>query len=86
MFAMFGIYALGFFVGSKFIEHEVHNALNDGPYTVSDVLVVFTAIMMASFTPARATPSIKAFAVAKAKGAKAFKVIDRKSQISINDP
>ncbi len=86
MFAMFGIYALGFFVGSKFIEHGVHNALNDGPYTVSDVLVVFTAIMMASFTPARATPSIKAFAVAKANGAKAFKVIDRKSQISINDP
>ena len=85
LFAMFAIYALGFFVGSKFIEHQVYNPTNDGPYKVGDVLTVFFAIMMASFTPARATPSIKAFAIAKANGAKAFKIIDRKSKISIND-
>jgi len=86
LFSMFAIYALGFFVGSKFIQHQVYNPTNDGPYKVGDVLTVFFAIMMASFTPARATPSIKAFAIAKANGAKAFKIIDRKSKISINDP
>ena len=86
IFAMFGVYALGFFVGSKFIEHEVYNPTNDGPYKVGDVLTVFMAIMMASFTPARVTPSFKAFAIAKANAAKAYKIIDRKSEISINDP
>jgi len=83
---MFAIYALGFFVGSLFIEHEVWNPVSKRGYNVSDVLTVFFAIMMASFTPARMTPSIKAFAIAKANGAKAFKIIDRQSLISINDP
>ena len=86
MMAMFSIWALGFFVGGKFIEHGVHNAVNDGPYTAGDVLTVFFAIFFAGSTPARATPCIKAFAMAKVNGAKAFKIIDRKSQISINDP
>ena len=86
MFAMFGVYALGFFIGSIFIKHEVYNPTNDGPYKVGDVLTVFMSIMMASFTPARVTPSFKAFAIAKANAAKAYKIIDRKSEISINDP
>jgi len=86
MFAMFGIYALAFFVGSIFIKHEVHNPTTDAPYKVGDVLTVFFAVMMASFTPARVTPSFKAFAIAKANAAQAYKIIDRKSEISINDP
>jgi len=84
-FAMYSIYALGFFIGSIFIDHEVYNPSSDGPYTVGNVLTVFFAIMMASFTPARATPSVRAFGIAKVNGAKAFKIIDRKSKISITD-
>ena len=86
MFCMFGIYALAFFVGSKFIEHDVYNPVNDGPYRSGDVLSIFMAIRMASFAPTRATPSLRAFAIAKASAVKAFQVIDRVSKISINDP
>jgi len=85
-FAMYSIYALGFFIGSIFIDHNVYNPASDGPYNVGNVLTVFFAIMMASFTPARATPSIRAFGIAKVNGARAFKIIDRQSQISITDP
>ncbi len=86
MFCMFGIYALCFFVGSKFIENDVYNPVNDGPYRSGDILSIFMAMRMASFAPTRATPSLRAFAIAKASAVKAFKVIDRVSKISINDP
>ena len=85
-FAMYAIYALGFFIGAIFIDHDVYNPSSHGPYRSGDVLTVFFAIMMASFTPVRVTPSIRAFGIAKVNGAKAFKVIDRKSLISISDP
>ena len=85
-FAMFGIYALGFYVGSIFLKESVENALTKAPYKVGDVLTVFFAILMASFTPSRAAPSIKAFAIARVAAAKAFKIIDKKSLISIDDP
>lgn len=84
--AMFGIYALGFYIGAVFIEHKIHNPLSKGPYLVGDVLTVFFSILMASFTPSQASPCAKAFAIAKASGAKAFKNIDKKSLISIEDP
>ena len=84
-FAMYAIYALGFFIGAIFIDHDVYNPSSDGPYRAGDVLTVFFAIMMASFTPARVTPSIRAFGIAKVSGARAFQIIDRKSAISIAD-
>jgi len=86
MFCMFGIYALCFFVGSKFIGSDVYNPVNDGPYRSGDILSIFMAMRMASFAPTRATPALRAFAIAKASAVKAFKVIDRVSKISINDP
>ena len=85
-FAMFSIYALGFYVGSVFIQHGTYNPTSKGPYLVGDVLTVFFAILMASFTPGQAAPCIKAFAIAKASAAKAYKIIDKKSLISIEDP
>ncbi len=85
VFAMQGVYALGFFVGSIFIKNEVHNPSADGPYTVGEVLTVFFAIMMMNSTPTYATPCIKAFTIAKENAAKAFAIIDRQSKISIAD-
>jgi len=83
--SMFGMYALGFFVGSIFIDKRVINPVTDEAYTGGDVLTVFFSIVMAGFTFAQAAPAIKAFAIAKAAGAKAFKIIDRKTQINIDD-
>ena len=84
--AMFGIYALGFFIASVFLKNQVTNAITGKPYSVGDILTVFFSILMASFTPSRAAPSLKAFAIAKVAAAKAFSIIDRKSQISTDDP
>jgi ABC-type transport system involved in Fe-S cluster assembly fused permease/ATPase subunit len=42
-------------------------------------------MQMASVGPIRASPSIKAFAIAKVNAAKAFKIIDRQSRISTAD-
>jgi len=83
--SMFGMYALGFFVGSIFISKKVNNPVTDEAYTGGDVLTVFFSIVMAGFTFAQAAPAIKSFAIAKSAGAKAFKIIDRKTQINIDD-
>jgi len=83
--SMFGMYALGFYVGSIFISNKTINPVTDEPYTGGDVLTVFFSIVMAGFTFAQAAPAMKSFAIAKSAGAKAFKIIDRKSQITIDD-
>jgi len=83
--SMFGMYALGFFIGSIFIHNKVINPVTDAPYTGGDVLTVFFSIVMAGFTFAQAAPAIKAFAIAKSAGGSAFKIIDRKSKIQIDD-
>ena len=83
--AMFGMYALGFFIGSIFIHNEVNDPVTNKPYTAGDVLTVFFSIMMAGFTFSQAGPAVKAFAIAKTAGGKAFKIIDRKSKISIEE-
>ena len=84
--AMFGMYALGFFVGSIFINNKVNNPVTDEPYSGGDVLTVFFSLVMAGFTFAQAAPAVKAFAIAKASGTNAFKIIDRKSKIDIENP
>ena len=83
--SMYGVFALGFYIGAVFVKNKTYNPVSAGPYQVGDVLTVFFSILMASFTPARAVPSIKAFAIAKVGAAKAYKVIDRKSRISIDN-
>jgi len=82
---VFCMYALGFFVGSIFIDKEVMNPVTDRPYSGGDVLTIFFAIAGAGFMFSQAGPTIKAFAMAKAAGAKAWKIIERKSHINIDD-
>ena len=83
-FAMFGVYALGFAVGSVFVEDRLNDS-SGSPYTGGTVLTVFFSVVMASLTTARATPCLKAFSSAKSAAALAFKVLDRKSAIDIED-
>lgn len=84
-FAMLAMHALGFYIGSIFVDKRVKNLVTGNPYTGGDVLTVFLSITMAAFTFSQAAPAVKFFAIAKAAGAKAFKIIDRKSQIEIDD-
>ena len=84
-FTLFGMYALGFWYGSKLIHDGTTNAIRDRPYQGGDVLIVFFSIMFAGFSLSQASPAFKKFAEAKSAGGRAFKVIDRKSKISVED-
>lgn len=43
-------YAVGFYFGSIFIEEELTNEIESRPYSAGDVLIVFFALMMGSFS------------------------------------
>jgi len=84
-FSLFGMYALGFWYGAKLIHDRTENAIRGRPYQGGDVLIVFFSIMFAGFSISQASPAFKKFAEAKSAGGRAFKIIDRKSQISVED-
>ena len=84
-FSCFGMYALGFWYGSKLIHDGTTNAIRGRPYQGGDVLIVFFSIMFAGFSLSQASPAFKKFAQAKSAGGRAFKIIDRKSKISVED-
>jgi len=84
-FTCFGMYALGFWFGAKLIHDQTENAIRGRPYQGGDVLIVFFSIMFAGFSLSQASPAFKKFAEAKSAGGRAFRVIDRKSKISIDD-
>jgi len=84
-FTLFGMYALGFWYGAKLIDDGTTNAIRGRPYNGGDTLIVFFSIMFAGFSISQATPAFKKFAKAKSAGGRTFQVIDRKSNISIED-
>ena len=84
-FTCFGMYALGFWYGSKLIQDGTTNAIRGRPYQGGDVLIVFFSIMFAGFSLSQASPAFKKFAQAKSAGGRAFTIIDRKSKISVED-
>ena len=84
-FSLFGMYALGFWYGAKLIHDGTTNAIRGRPYQGGDVLIVFFSIMFAGFSISQASPAFKKFAQAKSAGGRAFKIIDRKSLISVED-
>ena len=43
--SIYGVFALGFYIGAVFVHHNVYNPLSNGPYGVSDVLTVFFLIL-----------------------------------------
>ena len=84
-FMVFGLYALGYWTGSKFIQNGIENPISNRPYNQGDVLTIVFSIMIAGFSFSQVTPALKNFAMAKAAGAKAFQIINRKSMISFED-
>lgn len=85
-FAMMATYALGFWFGSKLIEDRTINPVTDEPYGTADVMACFFSVLFGAFSTSQTTPCVKAFALGKQAAAKAFKVIDKKSQIDVTDP
>lgn len=49
-FTVFLDFAVGLFFGSIFIREEYMNDLENRPYTSGDVILVFFAMMMGSFS------------------------------------
>ena len=85
LFAIMACYALGLFYGSYLIEWKRWNPIEDREYTFSDVLSILFVNMMAAFSISGLTSPLKSFALAKKAGARAMEVIDRVSQIDIED-
>ena len=85
VFAIMGCFALGLFYGSYLIEWKRWNPVEDRPYSFADVLSILMVNMMASFSISGLTSPLKSFALAKKAGARAMEVIDRESQIDIED-
>jgi len=84
-FSMNATYSLGFWYGSKLIEDQTINDVSGKPYNTGDVLSTFFSVVMGAMSLSQLTPCLKAFAMAKSAGAKAFQVIDKKSAIDVND-
>ncbi|CAD8071446.1 unnamed protein product [Paramecium primaurelia] len=74
---MIWTYALGFYYGSKLISDQEMNSNTGMIYTVGDVMTVFFAILMGSFSIGQAGPCYQAFAKGKVAGAQIFFIIDR---------
>jgi len=78
--------ALGYWYGSKLIYDRTINSVTGEPYTAGDVLSVFFSILIGASSIGQIAPCIATFAEAKAAAADAFKIIDRKSKIDIENP
>ncbi|KAJ2091418.1 hypothetical protein IW138_001877 [Coemansia sp. RSA 986] len=77
MFALFGLYALGFWYGGRLVRKgEMHPA---------QVLNVFFALIIGGFSLGNAAPSITALASARGAAVKVYATIDRQSPIDAID-
>jgi ATP-binding cassette subfamily B (MDR/TAP) protein 1 len=85
-FTNFLAYALGLWYGSKLLLDGTHNPIRDGPYQTGDVFTVFFSILIGAGSIGQIAPCIATFAEAKVAASDAFQIIDRKSQIDIENP
>jgi len=79
-------YALGLWYGSKLLYDGTYNPVIGGAYKPGDVLTVFFSILIGAGSISQIAPCIAVFAEAKVAASDAFKIIDRKSQIDIENP
>eukprot|EP00826_Nyctotherus_ovalis_P045944 TRINITY_DN5133_c0_g1_i7.p1 TRINITY_DN5133_c0_g1~~TRINITY_DN5133_c0_g1_i7.p1 ORF type:complete len:1278 (-),score=456.32 TRINITY_DN5133_c0_g1_i7:19-3852(-) len=75
-FTMSLCHGLGYFIGSFFIEHEVHNHLYDKAYDTSLVMTVFFAALMAMFSLGMIAPQAKSIDEARMAAYDIYDVID----------
>ncbi|KAJ1799503.1 hypothetical protein LPJ59_001779, partial [Coemansia sp. RSA 2399] len=73
MFAVYGVYGLGFWYGGKLVRQ--------GAMSPARVLNVFFALIIGGFSLGNATPSITAVASARGAAIKVYEIIDRRSPI-----
>jgi len=75
-FTMCMCHGLGYFIGSFFIQYEVHNSLHDRPYDTSMVMTVFFSALMAMFSLGMIAPQVKYIDGAKMAAYDIYEVID----------
>ncbi|KAJ2400530.1 hypothetical protein GGI23_001978 [Coemansia sp. RSA 2559] len=77
MFAVYGVYALGFWYGGRLVRQ--------GAMSPARVLNVFFALLIGGFSLGNAAPSITAVASARGAAIKVYETIDRRSPIDAVD-
>eukprot|EP00742_Colponemidia_sp_Colp-10_P003632 GILJ01003866.1.p1 GENE.GILJ01003866.1~~GILJ01003866.1.p1 ORF type:complete len:1310 (-),score=238.99 GILJ01003866.1:288-4217(-) len=77
MFLLFGSYALAFWFGSIMITDHVYNPVSGRNWTGGDILAVFFAVLMGSFSLGQTAPLVKAFNEGRGAGFKMLQVLNR---------
>ena len=70
--------------GSWLIINNVANTSSGAPYTGGDVIMVFFAVVMASFHVGQVAPAVTAFNKGRASARRIFEVVDRVPPIDIH--
>jgi ATP-binding cassette subfamily B (MDR/TAP) protein 1 len=83
---MFCDYALGLWFGAKLLSGHDNNPIFNRPYDVGDVLVVFFAIMMGSFSAGQMLPPLENFSHGRVAGYRVFKLLDRVPKVRNEAP
>ncbi|KAF4661336.1 (ABC) transporter [Perkinsus chesapeaki] len=76
-FCIFGTYALTFWYGGTLIYNNTINPSTGLVYTGGDILTVFFACIMATFSLGQLAPNIEYFAEGKAAGSKIFPLLEQ---------
>ena len=66
--------------------NNVNNTTTGSPYTGGDVIMVFFAVVMASFHVGQVGPAVTAFNKGRASARRIFEVVDRVPPIDIHNP
>mmetsp|Transcript_6665 Transcript_6665/g.5977 ORF Transcript_6665/g.5977 Transcript_6665/m.5977 type:complete len:442 (-) Transcript_6665:288-1613(-) len=80
-FISFGVYALGFWYGSKLIADQKDSGCTENCYTGGTIIAVFFSVIVGSSGLGQITPPLSAFFAAKAAAGAMIAVIDRKPLI-----
>lgn len=80
------LYSYAFWIGSLFVEEQVHNDNMNKPYSAGDVIGCFFAVLIGLFSFAMVGSQTKCIVDAKVAAKFAFEVIEREPSIKLDDP
>jgi ATP-binding cassette subfamily B (MDR/TAP) protein 1 len=84
-FGMWAYYAYAFYVGTILIVKPVYNSKYGEDYNAGDIMSCFFGVVFGIFSLGMATPNIKAVTEGRVAGKMAYDIIERESEIKIDD-
>ena len=78
-------YGIGFFVGSLFIRHAIHNMNFGRDYTAGDIVSIFFGVTTGVFGLNQLGPSLQQVTAARQAAYDVYQVIERENGIKLNE-